>query len=183
VDIGDEKTIVRAYPTNFLPSTPSGKLQNVVELVKGGFYTQEEARELLDFPDLQKINNIKSAQREDILKVIEKMIDTEKYISPEPYMNLDLAKDLAQSYYLRCKCDDAPEEVLDLLRLFMADVKEELAKLNAIPVQVNQVPMDQSQIAAPQDQQQIPQELMNAPTGVPTAPPQSDLIPNNPTLG
>jgi hypothetical protein len=128
VDIEDQKIMVRAYPTNFLPSTPAGKLSDVKDFVEGGFYTPEEALELFDYPDLKKINNLKTSGRDDVLKVIEKMIETEKYISPEPYMNLELAKTISQSYYLRCKCDEAPENVLDLLRTFMEDIRVEIEK-------------------------------------------------------
>lgn len=136
----DEKNFnVRAYPINFLTGTPAGKLQDVSELVKSGFYTQEEALELLDYPDLKKINGLKTSGREEVLKVIEKIIETEEYQGPEPFMNLQLAKSLSQAYYLRCKCDDAPEKILDLLRQFMTDVKAELDKQMPAPAPVQNV--------------------------------------------
>jgi hypothetical protein len=161
VDIDEKNISVRAYPTNFLPSTPAGKLQDVTELVKSGFYTQEEALELLDYPDLKKINNLKTSSRDDVLKVIEKIIESEQYQPPEPYMNLELAKNLSQSYYLRCRCDGAPEKVLELLRQFQEDVKDQiklkmLANNPALPPQQNVV------------------------TGVPTPAPQAELLPNAP---
>jgi hypothetical protein len=46
VDIPDDTTVIKAYPTNMLPSTPAGRLQKVQEMVQGGFYTQEEALDL-----------------------------------------------------------------------------------------------------------------------------------------
>lgn len=128
VDIPENNYVCRAYPTNFLPSTPAGKLQTVQEMIQGGMYTQEEGLELLDFPDTQKTNNLKLAPKKDVYKVIETMIEEGFYISPEPYMNLQLAKTLSQSYYLNGKCDGMPEEKLDLLRTFMADVKQMIAK-------------------------------------------------------
>lgn len=184
VRIGENKFTVRAYPTNFLPSTPSGKLQTVTELIQGGFYTKEEAQELLDYPDLKKVQNLKTAQREDILKALEKMIDEEVYQSPEPYMNLELAKGLAQSYYLRCRCDDAPESVLDLLRTFMEDVQSLIDVANAKNAPPPTPP-------PPGPEQGIPPEGIGQPsipgmdeitTGVPLPPPQSALLPTNPEL-
>lgn len=121
VDVPDEKIQVRPYPTNFLPSTPAGKLDTVQELTQTGFYTKEEALELLDFPDLEKTNQLKLSPRTDIIKTIEKIIETETYIPPEPFMNLDLARSLSQTYYLRGRVDDMPEEILNLLRTFQKD--------------------------------------------------------------
>ncbi len=146
VDIKDDDMMCRPYPTNFLPSTPAGKLQTVKEMIADEMYTKEEGLELLDFPDLEKTNNLKLAQKKDIYKVIETMIETKKYQPPEPYMNLELAKTLSQSYYLRGRCDDMPEEILDLLRQFMDDVKSLIDEASTPPQQPVQ---DQSQMIAP----------------------------------
>lgn len=183
VRIANNKFTVRAYPTNFLPSAPSGKLQTVTEMIQAGFYTKEEAQELLDYPDLKKVQNLKTAQREDILKVLEKMIDEEVYQSPEPYMNLDLAKGLAQSYYLRCRCDDAPENVLDLLRTFMDDVQAliDLQSEKANPPPSPELAPPPSNVPPPPGMEQIPSNQEVA-TGVPIAPPETPLMPNNPNI-
>lgn len=203
VDIGENKFTVRPYPTNFLPSEPAGKLQKVVEMIQAGFYDKEEAQELLDYPDLKKVQNLKTAQREDILRVLEKMIEEEKYQTPEPYMNLELAKGIAQSYYLRARCDSAPENVLDLIRTFIDDVKGLIDIQNKPPVVLPppEVVETKNQLLPPPPLPGLPPEGLDAlppgpiesvvptsgagvplQTGVPLPPPRTPLLTNNPNL-
>lgn len=176
VDIADDKFVCRAYPTNFLPSTPAGKMQTVQEMVQGGMYTQEEGLDLLDFPDLQKTNNLKLAPKKDIYKIIEFMIEKKKLISPEPYMNLQLAKTLSQSYYLNGKCDDMPQDIQEILRQFMNAVDDMLnpplpenVETPAIPTQEQPMLPDPSMVptggipAPAVDPNQIPMPIVQQP--------------------
>ena len=163
VDIPRDKLSIRAYPTNFLPSTPAGKFQTVQELVQGGFYTQEEALDLLDFPDVAKMNRIKLGPRDAVIKVIEYNLKNagKDYISPEPRMNLQYAAETAQTYLLRGLADGMPEDKLDVLRKFQDQVESLLEKL-----------------APPMPEAQLPLEGELPPAaGVPEAPPVSELMP------
>lgn len=161
VDIPDDKVAVRAYPTNFLPSTPAGKFQTVQEMVQAGFYSQEEALDLLDFPDLSKVNKIKMGSRDAVIKTIEYNVKNsgKDYISPDPRMNLQFASEMTQSYILAGLAESMPEDKLDVLRKF-ADHVEAL--------------VEQMQPPAPE----MPMEAPPAPgMGVPEAPPVSELLP------
>ncbi len=124
VDIPEEKIMITPSPSQLLPKEPAGRLATVKELTNDGFYDKDEALELLDFPDTKKVNNLKLAGRRDCMKVIETMIEKNKFIPPEPYMNLELAASMAQSYYLNGKCDNMPEDRLQLLRDFMDAVDD-----------------------------------------------------------
>ena len=157
VDIPDDKITVRPYPTNFLPKTPSGKLQKVQELVQAGIYSQEEAHELLDYPDLAKVNKIKLSPRNYIIQTIEEIIKTGKFISPEPYMRLDQAISIAQAYYALGRTEGMPEKKLQLLRDFME--KADLLRRKGMP---NPAAMPQQPLASPEP------------------PPTSELVPNVP---
>lgn len=127
VDIDPKSIVTKAYPTNLLPTQPAGKMQKVQELTQGGFFTQEEALDLMDFPDIQKVTRTKLAPKDAVIKVIEFNIQKGdkpgKYIAPEPYMNLTYAKTMAQSYYLRGRADGMPEAKLELIQRFMDDVQ------------------------------------------------------------
>lgn len=120
VDVPDSKIVVAARPANLLPKEPAGKVQYVQELIQAGIYSKEEALDLLEFPDTTKINNIKLGARHVVIHTIEKMVEDNTYISPEPYFNLKFAMEYAQAYYSRGKIDDMPEERLELLRTFMS---------------------------------------------------------------
>ncbi len=123
VFIPDDAYIMRCFPTGILPSEPSGKLEKVMEMVNAGFYSQEEARSLLDFPDLKKVNARKNSATDIILKILDTMLNQGRYIAPEPFMNLELARALAQEVYMQAQVDNAPEDRLELLINFMEDIE------------------------------------------------------------
>ena len=121
VDIEEDKFMMQIFPTSALSSTPAGRLQDVQELLQAGFIGREDGLKLLDFPDLQSVNNLEIAESEDIERMIEKMIDDGEYETPEPYQNLDLGIRKCQQAYLMYKAKDAPEENLELLRRWIED--------------------------------------------------------------
>jgi len=168
VRIPKDKRVVRPHPSNILPSTPAGKLQTVQELVQAGFFDKDEALDLLDYPDLKKVKRLKTAGRNILMKVIEEMLDTGKYISPEPFMDLEKARPLAQSYYLEAKINNAPEDRLELLRRFMVDVE---GLLTGAQDEQAQLAAQQQAMAAQSQQAEMQAQAQPEPQ------PRSDLIP------
>lgn len=124
VDLQDDQYIMRVFPSSLLPTTPAGKLSMVQELMQAGFIQREEALSLLDFPDLESYMNIQTAAVDDVKMILEKMIEEGEYQPPEPFQNLQLAIQMAQSAYLRARTNNVPEERLELLRRFMDDANE-----------------------------------------------------------
>lgn len=167
VKLPKDKRIVRPHPSNILPSTPAGKIQTVQEMVQAGFFDKDEALDLLDYPDLQKVKRLKTAGRNILMKVIEEMLDTGRYISPEPFMDLQKARPLAQSYYLEAKINNAPEDRLELLRRFMADVQ------GLLQGETDQAVMAQQQMAMEQQAAMAQAGAVAQPEQQPT----SELLP------
>jgi hypothetical protein len=83
-------------------------------------FTKEEAHQLLEFPDLDRSNKLKNANIELIDKIIDDMIDENKYTPPEPYLNLELGIERVQQSYNLGKIEGVPEERLELLRRWIA---------------------------------------------------------------
>ena len=143
--------ILRKYPTSVLPSTPEGKIERVTELLQAGLIPQEHAIDLLDFPDIKGVTDMVTAPRNIIMKIINKILNDGEYETPEPYYDLNLAKQLAQQSYLLAKLDNAPEERLDLLRVFMDEIATRMDDM---------MQAQQAQIMAQQAQQQVRQAQM-----------------------
>jgi hypothetical protein len=119
VDLDDDKYVMQMFPTSSLPTTPAARQQTVAEWQKAGWISNEEARRLLDFPDLESSNNLAFAAFEDIAREIEHLLEGGDFRPPEPYQNLQLGQQMMQSAYLRARDEGAPEEVLDGLRHWM----------------------------------------------------------------
>lgn len=169
VRLDKESYITKVYPTNLLPTQPAGKLQRVQEMMQAGFFDREDAISLLDYPDLKAVSGRITAPRDDVLKIIAMMLEDGKYVSPEPFMNLALARKITQSEYNKAKLQDAPDERLDLLRRFMDDCDTMIA----IVEQQKQQNMMEAQAAMAA--QGAPAEGM-APTAQPAALPVNELM-------
>lgn len=123
VRIAKEKLKLRAFPTDILPSQPAAKLEKVQELTQAGYFDREESLELLEFPDIRSVTSYKTAGRQVVRKVLEFIVEKAEYMPPEPYMPLQLARNLSQAYYNKGKLGNMPEDRLELLQRFMDDTQ------------------------------------------------------------
>lgn len=170
VDMEEDKYMLHIFPTSSLPSTPSGKLQSVQELLQAGMITPEEGMKLLDFPDLKSYMDRRNAGLEDIERSIELMIDKGEYQTPEPYQDLQQGIKMMQQAYLQYRTQNAPEERLDLFRRWIEDAQELLVK--AATPEEPAMPSQPVTTLQPQD--------MAPPQAVPEAAATSELLPNIP---
>tara|TARA_R100000951_G_scaffold99916_2_gene90485 strand:+ start:6866 stop:8680 length:1815 start_codon:yes stop_codon:yes gene_type:complete len=129
IDLKRDQYVMKVYPTSLLPTTPAAKLQKVIEMVQAGMIDNQEARGLLDYPDLEAVNQLATASSDGIKLMIEDMVEHGRYHPPEPFMNLSMAIAMIQSAYLRAKINNAPEENLDLLRRFMQEAIDMLSTM------------------------------------------------------
>lgn len=164
---------LRTFPTNFLRGTPEEQMQSVNEMIEAGFLSQDEAMILLDFPDLQRVLNLRTASRHLIERTLESFIDAEDptapgvYVYPEPPMGLELCKALAIMTWLDEKLNGAPEGNLKLLMDFYLDADAEIKKAKALEAPAEQAPRPGG---APVDP--------SLPAGGQYAPPQAPLLPD-----
>lgn len=115
---------INVWPASSLPLTPAGRLDRVVEMLGAQLISQEEAKELLDFPDLERFNRLENAQYEDFQRIFEYMLKEGEYIEPLPWQNLQQGIKICVSYWTRARMDGADEDRLDLLVRWMTEVDE-----------------------------------------------------------
>lgn len=128
VDMSEDKFLMEIFPTSSLSNTPSGRLQDVQELLQAGFITKEDGMRLLDFPDLESTMSLLNSGLDDIERMIELMIDKGEYQTPEPYQNLEMGIKRCQQAYLKFRSEGAPDDRLELLRRWMEDAQALLLK-------------------------------------------------------
>lgn len=164
VDLEDDEYYLKMYPISSLPSDPAGRLETIQEWMQAGLVSPRQGRRLLDFPDIDMIEDLQNAEEDYLHEIMEKMMDDDPeepgtYTAPEPEDDLKLARELALEYYAQGKRDQAPEERLELLRTFMNQIT--LLEQKALPPP-----------AAP--------GMPGAPQAVPAPEPQSNMLPNVP---
>lgn len=160
IKLSDDDYVMQCFPVSSLPNDPAGRLQTVQEYAQAGFLSPRQARRLLDFPDLEQIEDLANAEEDMLHKVFEKIVDDGDYTSPDPLDDLALSKQMCLEYYASGKANNLREDRLELLRRYLSQIAE-IEQMMAPP----------------------PMPLPGG-TGEPLAPPipmsPSDLVPNVP---
>lgn len=151
--------VMKVFPVSSLPDEPAGRLATIQEYAQAGYISPQQAKRLLDFPDLEAEENMANAGEDYLHEILEDMQEEGEYTAPEPYDDLQLARKLALDYYSYGKCQGLEEEKLELYRRFLDQI-DVLTGANAPPAGV---------LAGGGQPQAAPQP-----------PQQSDLIPNSP---
>lgn len=135
-------------PAPTLSRTRAGRLQTVVEWSQAGIISQDDARRLLEHPDLGRAMSLYTAAIESVDELLEE-IARGRVVMPEPYMNLKLLVWRAQQQMLIWR-RRAPERVLENLR---ALIVQAAWMVNGAPAPAGAVGPDQSM---PADQAGVP---------------------------
>lgn len=156
----DNPYLIQCFDASSLPREPAGRLQKVTEMAQAGMISMQEARRLLDYPDLEQVDKLATAQEERILQVLDDVVETGKYMPPDPFTDLAKATELSTQYINLYSSAGLEESKLEKLRNYFTQVQA--------LVQAAQPP------APPPGA---------APQGVPAARPVSDVLPNAPAAG
>lgn len=167
VSLEDDQFELQVYPVSKLPNDPEGRLATIQEMMQGGLISPEAGKRLLDYPDLDAEENLFNAAVDYLHKILDEIVEEGKYTPPEPYDNLQKAKELALEYYAQGKLNNLAEERLELLRKFMDQV-DLLLNPPPPPGALDPAAMGAGPQAGP----------MSAPQGNPEPTPTSPLIPN-----
>ena len=141
VNLEDSQFVMKMFPVSLLPSTPAGRLQKVQELIQSGFIDKDQGLALLEFPDLDSVQNLQMSALKLAEKQLYEITENGKYVGPEPQQNLDLSIQLAQQSFLRGKIDNLGEDKLELLLRYIDDA--ERLKSQAVPQQ-EQMPVEEA---------------------------------------
>jgi hypothetical protein len=116
VDMRDMKIQLQAASN--LNRTPAGRMQTVVEYAQAGIITQDEARRLLEHPDLEGALSLYTAALEAIENDLDEIADGAN-VMPEPFSNLAMTVWRGQQEYLKWSVEGAPEDRLEALRQYV----------------------------------------------------------------
>ena len=139
IKLEDEEYTLKIYPVSRLPNDPAGQLQTITEYIQAGFISPRAGRRLLDFPDLEKEEDLGTSQEDYLHKVIEEIVDEGKPYVLEPDDDAILAKQLALQYLPYAKMNNCPEMHLQVLRDFITQCDNMQAMMQQA-MQLQQLP-------------------------------------------
>lgn len=134
VNLENDEYIMKVFPISSLPQDPQGRLQTVQEYVQAGFYSPRVAKKLLDFPDLEAVDDLEGAMEDHLLKVLDDISEKGIYRAPEPDDDLGMAKQLVLEYIALGKRDSLEEDKMEMLRTFNEQVQVLMQKASPPPM-------------------------------------------------
>lgn len=152
INLKEDEYVLKAFPVSSLPEDPAGRLQTVQEYAQAGWISSQAARRLMSMPDIEMSDNLANASEDLLHKIFEEMLEDDGvYRSPEPYMDLNLAKQLCLQYLNYADAHNAPEEKLMMLQRFNQQLNGMLnppmpAGQSALAPQANPSPAPVSQL-------------------------------------
>lgn len=161
-DLLDNTFVIQCFTQSSLPKDPAGRLAKITEMVQSGMITLQEARRLLDYPDLEQIEKLANASEERIFQILDNIIETGKYTPPDPFIDLNKATELTTQYINLYASAKLEESKMQSLRDFYEQVQTLKTAATAPPPGM---PAGQPGAAA-------------APQANPEPTPTSPLIPN-----
>lgn len=152
IDLSVDDFKGQVFPISGLPSTPTGKIDQLMDYVQAGWIDKDFAMELSGMPDLDDYVNLETAPLQNIRKILGKIIDDGKYNPPTQNLNLQLAKQLVTLEINRASVDFVDDDKVALLQQW-SDQVDDLITFTAPPPQPQQQPVQQD--TPPQASQQV----------------------------
>lgn len=118
----EDPFVIQCFDSSALPKDPAGRLEKITEMMQSGIIQPDEGRRLLNFSDLEQVDKLKTAAEEKIYKILDDIIDTSKYVPPDPFMDLQKANEIVVQYYNLYTTANLEESKAELLRNWHSQV-------------------------------------------------------------
>jgi hypothetical protein len=164
IALDESQYVMKAFPMSSLSDDLSGRISDIQELMQAGIISPRAGRRLLRRPDIEMADTLASSPEDLLHKIYEQMLSKGEFVPPEPYMDLQLARELALQYQNYAKFHNCPDERIQLINQFLDQI-DDLTNIEA-----NEAGMTAPPPASPP----------NPPQAVPAAPPVSPILPNIP---
>lgn len=157
INVDEDDMQMQCFPVSSLPNDPAGRFEQIQEWVQAGWYSVEQGKRLMDFPDTEAVNSLSNAMEDRFEQILDGIVDEEpvKYVPPEPYYNLQRGEELATQYLIHGETQGLDDKRQGLLRKWISQVQA--LKNMAQQAQQQQAMAMQAQQAAAQNPPQPPQ--------------------------
>lgn len=136
--------MIAIRPAGILPREPAGRLQTINELIQTFPEAQRVLASKMQNPDVDDAMSLVSAPVDAVNRDIEIMLDGNP-VTPEPFLDLELAKSMVLQSYQKLKAmKNVPEAIMQYHRDYLTEcdsiLKQQVAKMQAmIAAQQNQM--------------------------------------------
>ena len=134
VDMADDRFTIGVYPASALPDSPAGRSEYAINMTQVGILQPQEARQLLEFGDLDKYQQLANAEIDSFEMIFEEMLKGGTFVPPIEFQDLKLGLDLAARYYARAYIEKRDPKNIAKITQWMQQASELLnPEINAPP--------------------------------------------------
>jgi hypothetical protein len=120
--LDEEEYVLKLWPTNGLASDPGARMGIVEKWSDAGWIAPDQAKRLLDMPDLDEANSLENASYNRVEQAIEDALESGEWTEPDPFMNLEQAKGQITAAINEAERNRAPQDRIQILRDLLAAV-------------------------------------------------------------
>lgn len=133
VELGENEMFIDVWPVSVLPHTPAGRTAEVERWQNNTWLSPDEAKELLEFPDIESFSSVSKASRDLVEWQIASMLDDGKTVYPDERQDLEYARRFGTLSKLRAIRENFPDSHIALLEDFLATVEGWIAPPPPMP--------------------------------------------------
>jgi hypothetical protein len=132
-----ENCKLQLFPVSGLPSTPAGRLDQLMDYAQAGYLSKEQVMDIVDFPDLEDTVSLETAALHLTQEILSQIKLKGKYVPPGPYLDLQVAYRMVCLEIDRATLQEVEEDNIELLRRWANEVQDlqKLAQAQAQPPQ------------------------------------------------
>lgn len=114
--------LIQPWPAALFPLEPAGRMSRINELITMFPQMAPYLVSKIQHPDVESVTSILTASIDVIMADIDKLNDGE-YVVPEPFLDLQTAKQIALASYQRAKTQNAPDNVTESHRQYLTSLQ------------------------------------------------------------
>lgn len=122
---------LRAFPYSALPQSIAGKTEWIEDAAQEGRISKMTQTRLEQMPDVDGYQDLASAAEDNVDLALDRLVFENEYVPPEPFCDLSLMLQQAQTRYLYEMNEKTPRDRLDLILQFVAAVEELIDEASA----------------------------------------------------
>ena len=126
VELGPKEFFIDTFPVSVLPHLPAGRTAEVERWQNNKWMTPDEAKEALEFPDLESHASVSRASFELVEWQLEQMLDHGNDVAPDERQDLELARRYGTHAKLKAQRENYPAGHIALLEDYLTAIDEML---------------------------------------------------------
>lgn len=147
---------IQLFPVSGLPSTPAGRLDQLMDYAQAGYLSKTQVMDIVDFPDLEDTVSLETASMHLVQEILGTIKEGGKYIPPGPYMDLAMAYRMVLLEIDRSQLQHVDDQNIEMLMQWASACKDLLDQSQQQQVQsAAQQPVQGTPIAQQQTNQPL----------------------------